>query len=221
MKENFFIDYRTSQSVPRCVVADDEPLTSLSPVNRGESSGTGSPFFSTGPLGGDQMARSPSSYLPQLSGHQIASLSGLNLAALTNPFRHPITSIPPEITDIIPEAKPPPSKQSITPQKVSPGPRRRGPGRPTKAQAAANYPNSKRPTGHSAVKLRRQMHNDSAMRSRARLNKALEELWSAVPPPERTVEPGGGGDNSVVCRALRVEIAIAYLKKLQARMSHV
>jgi len=131
--------------------------------------------------------------------------------------RRPITPISPEISDIILEPKRPPSEQPI----ASNVPRRRGLGRPTKAQAAANYPNGKKPTGHSAVKLRRQMHNDSAMRSRARLNKALEELWSAIPLPERTAQAAGGEDSRDVCRAVKVEIAIAYLKKFQTKVSEV
>ena len=98
--------------------------------------------------------------------------------------------------------------------------RRRGPGRPSKAQSAAHFPNNKRPTGHSAVKLRRQMHNDSAMRSRARLNKALEELWTVIPNQERNLQPESGvDDNREVCRAVKVEVAINYLKKLQAQLS--
>src|SRR5204862_5857229 len=97
--------------------------------------------------------------------------------------------------------------------------RRRGPGRPSKAQSAAHFPN-KRPTGHSAVKLRRQMHNDSAMRSRARLNKALEELWTVIPNQERILQPEiSVDDNREVCRAVKVEVAINYLKKLQAQLS--
>lgn len=63
------------------------------------------------------------------------------------------------------------------------------------------------------------MHNDSAMRSRARLNNTLEELWNIIPKTERTVQPdmqeGDLDDNREVCRAVKVEIAIAYLKKLQ------
>jgi hypothetical protein len=98
--------------------------------------------------------------------------------------------------------------------------RRRGPGRPSKAQSSAQSSNSKRPTGHSAVKLRRQMHNDSAMRSRARLNKALEELWKVIPAQHKICQADNyGDDNKEVCRAVKVEVAIGYLKKLQAQLS--
>jgi hypothetical protein len=125
-----------------------------------------------------------------------------------------------------PAPKPSPTQQHAIARKQLTSPpsaptRRRGPGRPSKAQSAAQFPNSKRPTGHSAVKLRRQMHNDSAMRSRARLNKALEELWKVVPKHERAIETEDGGeDNREVCRAVKVEVAINYLKKLQTRLSN-
>jgi hypothetical protein len=124
-----------------------------------------------------------------------------------------------------PAPKPSPTQQHAIARKQLSSPpstpaRRRGPGRPSKAQSAAQFPNSKRPTGHSAVKLRRQMHNDSAMRSRARLNKALEELWKVVPKHERAIETDEGMDeNREVCRAVKVEVAISYLKKLQAQLS--
>jgi len=117
---------------------------------------------------------------------------------------------------------PPEEEKQLTPP-PSPPIRRRGPGRPSKAQTAAQYPNNKRPTGHSAVKLRRQMHNDSAMRSRARLNNTLEELWNIIPKHERilddSIAESDFDDNREVCRAVKVEVAIAYLKKLQTRLA--
>jgi hypothetical protein len=110
------------------------------------------------------------------------------------------------------------NKELSPPQ--SPSLRKRGPGRPSKVQSAAQFTNNKRPTGHSAVKLRRQMHNDSAMRSRARLNKALEELWAVVPKNERIVQPENGNDDCrEVCRAVKVEVAISYLRKLQGQLA--
>lgn len=113
-----------------------------------------------------------------------------------------------------------PSAINEEPPTPSPPVRRRGPGRPSKAQSSAQFPNNKRPTGHSAVKLRRQMHNDSAMRSRARLNKALEELWKVIPMQHRVFQPESCvDDNREVCRAVKVEVAIGYLKKLQAQLS--
>jgi hypothetical protein len=111
---------------------------------------------------------------------------------------------------------PRPPRTDLTPP-PSPLTRRRGPGRPSKAVSPSQAP-IKRPTGHNAVKLRRQMHNDSAMRSRARLNQALEDLWRMVPTNERLAQPEIGEENREVCRAVKVEVAIGYLKKLQAQL---
>jgi hypothetical protein len=99
----------------------------------------------------------------------------------------------------------------------SPPVRRQRPGRPSKAQAA-QFPGQKRPTGHSAVKFRRQMHNDSAMRSRARLNSVLEELWNLIPKREKL---GESTEEREICRAAKVEVAIGYLKKLQRGLEMV
>ena len=97
---------------------------------------------------------------------------------------------------------------------------RRGPGRPRKAPNSALFPTNKRPTGHAAVKLRRQLHNDSAMRSRARFHEALEELWNVVPALDKAVQSENGiDDNREVSRAVKVEVAINYLKKLQVQLS--
>jgi len=63
------------------------------------------------------------------------------------------------------------------------------------------------------------MHNDSAMRSRARLNQALEDLWKLVPQDERVCQPEIGEDQREVCRAVKVEVAIGYLKKLKAQLT--
>lgn len=62
--------------------------------------------------------------------------------------------------------------------------------------------------------MRREIHNDSAMRSRVRVNAVLDQLWALIPEKERK----GMVDcdsSRVVCRAEKVEIAIAYVKKLQ------
>jgi hypothetical protein len=147
-----------------------------------------------------------------------AAISPQEIPVTSNVVVHrPITPTAPDLKVGIIEAPQP--QQPIAPPKVTTSVRRRGPGRPTKAQAAANYSNTKRPTGHSAVKVRRQMHNDSAMRSRARLNKALEDLWTVIPAQERTAQVMIGADDSrEVCRAVKVEVAIAYLRKLQAQL---
>jgi hypothetical protein len=199
---------------PRTVV-DEEQSPLLSPLPCTHSSATGSPC-SSAPFLEHDLATNPT-FCPQQSLR-------VNCYPVLPPHEgisvdSPITSFSTESTDI--KQEPPPTNQSIPPPKTSTSIRRRGPGRPTKAQAAANYSNTKRPTGHSAVKVRRQMHNDSAMRSRARLNKALEDLWAVIPLPDRTIQSNGGEDNREVCRAVKVEVAIAYVRKLQASISQI
>ena len=61
------------------------------------------------------------------------------------------------------------------------------------------------------------MHNDSAMRSRARLNNMLDELWIAIPKHERVMPQEEEPEEHEVCRAVKVEVAIHYIKKLQSR----
>ena len=66
------------------------------------------------------------------------------------------------------------------------------------------------------------MHNDSAMRSRARLNNVLEELWNLIPKQERIgqqgLSEGESYESREICRAAKVEVAIEYLKKLQNQL---
>jgi hypothetical protein len=82
---------------------------------------------------------------------------------------------------------------------------------PKKPQSAPQWPiNNRLP----AVILKRQMHNSSASRSRARFSKALNDLWLAIPHSDQ----GGGGN---ICRALKVEAAIGYINKLHAQLSQL
>jgi hypothetical protein len=92
-------------------------------------------------------------------------------------------------------------------------PRRRGPGRPSKAQLAAI--GGHKPTGRSLITMRRQIHNDSAMRSRTKFNCMLDELWDVVPKAEREKSISPSDPARQICRAEKMEIVIEYLKKLQ------
>jgi len=94
--------------------------------------------------------------------------------------------------------------------------RKAGPGRPNKAQLAArSSPENRR----SMISKSRQLHNDSASRSRARFTAVLEELWNEVPPSERLrseqLEVFGQRQLS---RAEKVEMAILYVRKLQQQL---
>jgi len=107
-------------------------------------------------------------------------------------------------------------------QQKSVPPRRRGPGRPSKAQLAAEgYDGGRRPSGRTLVTARRQIHNDSAMRSRAKFNSVLDELWNEVPEGERQKATMGMDPSRQISRAERVEIVIMYLRKLQRKVKSV
>lgn len=91
---------------------------------------------------------------------------------------------------------------------------RRRPGRPSKAQISAR--NKKRPSDRMLTTIKRQVHNDTAMRSRARFNTVLDELWEEVPKCERSQVILGKADPSrSIHRADRIEIVIFYLRKLR------
>jgi hypothetical protein len=92
-------------------------------------------------------------------------------------------------------------------------PRRRGPGRPSKAQQLLE---GKKPSARVLMTMRRQFHNDSATRSRARFNNCLIELWNEVPESEKThLSVGNDDPGRQVCRAEKIETVISYLRKLQ------
>jgi hypothetical protein len=201
---------------PRAVIeSDDSPLSS--PLTSPQSNGSVSPYTSASPFMGARLVTDASSYPEQPNCYGVISPQEVPFTSHVVIHR-PITPTSPDLVSIHED---PPTPQPIPRPKVPTSVRRRGPGRPTKAQAAANHANSKRPTGHSAVKVRRQMHNDSAMRSRARLNKALEDLWTVIPAQERTAQLIGEDDNREVCRAVKVEVAIGYLRKLQAQLPNL
>ena len=93
-------------------------------------------------------------------------------------------------------------------------PRRRGPGRPSKAQLATQGSAAKR---SSTIIVRRGLHNDSAIRSRAKFSAVFDELWKEIPKMERykALKENSAQQAS---RAKKVEIVILYIKKLQAKV---
>ena len=218
-----FVDPRTVADSTLSIKEEPSPLSSPITSSRNSGSRSVSPDFNQFPFPEEGVSASPQifeiphdqfNYTPDGTKH-------------VNAYPHHADTVARRIdTTYIGNAEPRASigQRCVKNGELTPPPpptvRRRGPGRPSKAQSAAHFPNNKRPTGHSAVKLRRQMHNDSAMRSRARLNKALEELWTAIPNQERNLQPEiVVDDNREVCRAVKVEVAINYLKKLQAQLS--
>ena len=106
-----------------------------------------------------------------------------------------------------------PLTKSIT--SIEPTIRRRGPGRPSKAQLAREKRKGKETTKNMAT-IGRHVHNNSAMRSRARLNIALDELWDEVPEKERLTDLV-----RELCRAEKMEIVRSYVRKLQKQNRRV
>jgi len=104
------------------------------------------------------------------------------------------------------------------PQSSLPVTRRRS-GRLTKVKLAMQSSRGKRSVSRSRVATRRQTHNDSAGRSRARLNDMLETLWSTIPTEQRIRSNSESGFHSdqarEISRAGKVEIAISYIRKMQ------
>ena len=88
--------------------------------------------------------------------------------------------------------------------------RRRGPGRPKKGEQRP------KPTSKASPRAyRREVHNDSAMRSRAKFNTALTNLWKQV--PENVQLQALGEDISrQIPRAEKVEIVISYIQSLES-----
>jgi hypothetical protein len=91
---------------------------------------------------------------------------------------------------------------------------RRRPGRPSKAEIAARGHENKNLSSRSKHTLRREFHNGSATRSRAKFNGALEELWEVV-PEEHRMHALGIDVARQVSRAEKVEIIISYIRKLR------
>jgi len=115
------------------------------------------------------------------------------------------------------EAKTPAPKrsESNSPQQPVVPVRRRGPGRPCKSQVAAMQSEEKRPTGRALVTMRRQIHNDSAMRSRARFNTVLDELWNEVPEDERSKALAKSDPTRQLSRAEKIEVVISFVRRLR------
>ena len=113
------------------------------------------------------------------------------------------------------ETPAPKRSESNSPQQPVVPVRRRGPGRPCKSQVAAMQSEEKRPTGRALVTMRRQIHNDSAMRSRARFNTVLDELWNEVPEDERSKALAKSDPTRQLSRAEKIEVVISFVRRLR------
>jgi len=133
------------------------------------------------------------------------------------PMTHPLELFPssnmgtptPDLSDHESESPASPKERSL------PG-HRKGPGRPSKAEMATRTTAKNR---RSMVDRSRQLHNDSASRSRARFSSVLEDLWNEIPLSERArsdqLEVFGQRQLS---RAEKVEMAVLYVRKLQQQL---
>ena len=102
---------------------------------------------------------------------------------------------------------------SITPKDMSlaaePVPAR-GRGRPKKVELPLAK-SGKGTTKRTLIRARRNLHNNSAKRSRKKFNTAVEELWEQVPEDERL----GYDGKRVIPRTEKLQIIISYIRRLQ------
>ena len=73
--------------------------------------------------------------------------------------------------------------------------------------------------GRLGLKVIRKTNDNFGLRSRPRLHRRLDDLWKVIPKEEKELQmgPGSSIDGNVLCRADRVVVAIAYIRKLQKR----
>jgi hypothetical protein len=90
----------------------------------------------------------------------------------------------------------------------------RGPGRPKNSERERYAEMAK---GRSAISARRQLHNNSAMRSRLKLNIGLDQLWGEVPEQLR-VQALGGNLSRHLSRADKLEVVLLYMRIMQTKV---
>ena len=96
----------------------------------------------------------------------------------------------------------------------------RGRGRPIKKSQdgvpiSVKSSNVKPASNRSGVVMRREYHNDSAMRSREKFNSALDELWQEMPETVRSQASGQFAPRKL-SRADKVEVAISYIRNVRS-----
>ena len=105
---------------------------------------------------------------------------------------------------------------------------RQGPGRPSKksllfvkdrvpisSESSNVKPGSKR----SRIVMRREHHNNSALRSRTKFNSALDELWQEMPETVRSRASGEIAPREL-SRAEKVEVVISYIRDVRSSMEN-
>lgn len=87
----------------------------------------------------------------------------------------------------------------------------RGRGRPKKVMLHLANSGKGTTTKRTVIRARRNLHNDSAKRSRNKFNTAIEEPWKQVPESERL----GYDGKRVIPRTEKLQITISYIRRLQ------
>jgi hypothetical protein len=93
----------------------------------------------------------------------------------------------------------------------------RRPGRPKKSE---QRPYSGVTKGQLKKSARRQFHNDSATRSRAKFNTLLDQLWDEVPEGQR-VQALGENISRQLSRADKIEVVVSYVRIMRAKVKSV
>jgi len=119
------------------------------------------------------------------------------------------------------QASPTQSENPVTPERVTSPPssavRRNG----RLSKKASQSRGARTNAGRLGLKVLRKAHNKFGLRSRPRLHRRLDDLWKVIPKEEKELQmgPGSSIDGNVLCRADRVVVAIAYIRRLQKRLA--
>jgi len=78
-------------------------------------------------------------------------------------------------------------------------------------------------TSRQDLNFRRKVRNYFGRRRRQRLRDRVDDLWKVIPREEKELRLGSGSsvDGSVLCRADRLLIVVAYIRKLQTQLAEL
>jgi hypothetical protein len=119
------------------------------------------------------------------------------------------------------EASPSQTERPVTPERLRSPPsltvRRSG----RLSKKASQSRGARGHTGPLGLKLRRKIHDNFRLRPRPRLHERVDDLWKVIPKEEKDLQVGAGSsdDGREPCRADKVVVAIAYIRKLQGQLA--
>ena len=165
----------------------------------------------------DSVNNANTAFIPDPSEHLYSSPPKIESPSESFPYHIPhstsLASSPgqesdPECVKVgIPSSSVPPHQESPKPPSV-----RRGPGRPPKPLNSTDRLHS---TDSNYRSIRRQYHNESATRSRAKFNSLLDELWNEIPEDEKLRVIGTNASATrIVSRSEKIQAALSYVQKL-------